>query len=226
VEDYLTDRERVDWLRGWLKENLPWMLAGLAIAGAGIVGFRQFQAWQVRQGGAASQKYNAGLDALSRADRDGALRIDNELKSSYSHGPYADLLDFAIARYDVETGKLDEGARRLELLESSAGDTEMRVVARLRLARVQRAQGKLDAALATLAGVPAGSGSAAFTEVRGDVLADKGDRAGARKAWQEALETKVPGMVNRELLELKVAALGAPTAAAAAPAAAPAGGTQ
>ena len=208
MEDYLTDRERVDWLRATVKEYLPWVLAGLAVAVAVLVGIRQFQAWQLRQGVASSQKYSTGLDALSRADRDTAIRISNELKSSYGHGPYADLMEFAIARYDVETNQLDDGARRLEALEKGAADQEMRVVARLRLARVERAAGKLDAALATLAGVPAGIGSAAFLEVKGDVLADKGDRAGALAAWHEALDSKVPGIVNRELVELKIAALG------------------
>jgi predicted negative regulator of RcsB-dependent stress response len=226
VDDYLTERERIDWLRARVKEHAPWALAGIAIALILLFGWRQFQGWQERKGVEASQRYSLVLDALSRSDRDGATRIAGELRSNYSRTPYGDLAEFALARFDAESGKLGDADRRLDMLMREAHDADLRVVARLRLARVQRAEGKLDAALATLGGVPSATGGPAYADVRGDVLADKGDRAGAIAAWQEALSTKVQGVIDRDLVSLKIASLGGKPPAPAPSATAPSPGGQ
>ena len=224
MEDYLSEREQIESLRGAAKENAPWALAAVLIAGAMILGWQQYQGWRQRQSVTASQKYTATLEALSRADKTSAAKIIDELKSDYARTPYADLATLALVRFEVATNDLADAAKRLEDVMQTARDPELRVVARLRLARVQRAQAKPDLALATLAGVPEKDSTAAFTEVKGDALADTGDKAGALAAWREALDAKMPGLVNRELLELKIASLGAlPVAAPAPPATAPKG---
>jgi predicted negative regulator of RcsB-dependent stress response len=80
---------------------------------------------------------------------------------------------------------------------------------------VQRAAHQYDAALATLAKAPTGEAAAPFLDVRGDVLLDKGDKAGALAAWRDALSVKTPGLINRELVELKANALSVASAASA-----------
>ena len=222
MEDYLSEREQIESLRGAARENAPWAVAAVLIAGAIILGWQQYQGWRQRQSVTASQKYTATLEALSRADKTGAAKIVDELHADYARTPYADLATLALVRFDVATNELADAAKRLENVMQTARDPELRVVARLRLARVQRAQAKPDLALSTLAGVDPKDSTAAFTEVRGDALADKGDKAGALAAWREALDAKMPGLVNRELVELKIASLGsvaAVTPAAVTPAA-------
>jgi predicted negative regulator of RcsB-dependent stress response len=218
VEEYLSERQQIDWLRATLKENTPWALASVAITIGLFVGYQQWQGYRERQSATASQKYETALDALARGDSDGAARVVKELRDSYGRTPYSDLAALALARLDVETGKLADAAGLLETVMNKTPDEDLATVARLRLARVQRADGKADAALATLAAAPAGTTSPAFADIRGDVLLDKGDRAGALAAWKEALASKSPGG-NRELIELKIAALESPAPPAPAPAA-------
>ncbi|HUO78580.1 MAG TPA: tetratricopeptide repeat protein [Steroidobacteraceae bacterium] len=217
MEEYLSERQQIDWLRATLRENAPWALASVLITVGLFVGYQQWKAWGLRQADAADQKYEATLNALARGDADGAGRIVKELRESYARTPYADLAALALARFHVEGGRLGDAAALLEAVLKQTRDAELATVVRLRLARVQRADGKTDAALATLAGAPAGSASPAYADVRGDLLLDKGDKAGALAAWREALAAKSAG-VNRELIELKIAALE--------PAAAPAGAGQ
>ena len=213
MEEYLSERQQIDWLRSTLKENAPWALASVVITLGLIVGYQQWQGWRERQSATASQKYEAVLDALARGDADGALRVVKELQESYARTPYSDLAALALARFDVEGNKLGEAAGLLEDVVKQTRDEDLAAVARLRLARVQRADGKADAALATLAGAPAATASPAYADVRGDVLLDKGDKAGALAAWREALAAKTQG-VDRELVELKIAALEPPPPAA------------
>jgi predicted negative regulator of RcsB-dependent stress response len=224
VEDYLSEREQIDQVRRWIRENAPWAIAGVLLGVGLLVGWQQFGRWKENQSVAAAQKYTQTLDALSRNDKDAAAKLVQQLRDDYRKTPYADMAELALARFYVEDGKLPEAAKSLEAVMNATTDEELKLVARLRLARVQRAQGNADAALATLNAVQGGGYAPAFAEVRGDVLFDKGDRAGALAAYREAQKSKVPGLVDEESLKLKIDELGgadAPaTVAATAPAAA------
>ena len=217
MDDNLSERQQVEQLRDLVKQNAPWAVGGILIGVLGLLGWQQWHSWLDRQAFTASQKYQATLEALSRNDGDGAVRLTKELRDDYSRTPYADLAALALARFDVEAAKLPDAARYLAEVAQKAQDPELKTVARLRLARVERAEGKPDQALATLAQSPPGAAAAAFADVRGDLLLDKGDKAAAIAAWREALAAKTPGIVNSELIELKLAALGAEPAAAATP---------
>jgi predicted negative regulator of RcsB-dependent stress response len=216
VEDYLSEREQIDVVRRWLRENAPWAIAGVLLGVGVLVGWQQWQGWQGRQSLAASEKYTQTLEALSRADRDAANRLLDQLKGDYARTPYPDLAQLAVARFYVDNGSLSVAEGYLNDVMTHSKDEEMRLVARLRLARVQRAENKPDAALATLNGAAPGGFAPAFAEVKGDVLADKGDRAGALAAYREAAGAKTPGLVDAALLNLKIDALGGETPAAVA----------
>lgn len=221
MDEYLSERQQIDQMRGWVKDNAPWAIAGILIGLGALLGWQQWQNWQQRQSVTASDKYTATLEALSKSDVAGAMRTIKELRADYARTPYADLASLALARYEVEAGKLGDAQRDLGEVAQATRDPELKNIVLLRLARVQLADGKPDLALATLASAAPGPGAAPFADVRGDALLAKGDKPGALAAWREALASKVPGLVNAELIELKVAALGAPATAPAAPAPAP-----
>jgi Flp pilus assembly protein TadD len=110
------------------------------------------------------------------------------------------------------------GARvdRVETLPAQAlgGSPGLRTVARIRLARVQLAQGRYDDALATLDKVVAPSVEARVLELKGDVKLAQGDRAGALEQWQRAdasvsADPASAGQLDTELLRLKIDELGA-----------------
>jgi predicted negative regulator of RcsB-dependent stress response len=208
VDEYLSEREQVDRVRRWFKENAPWAIAGILLGVGLLVGWQQYQGWRERQSLSASEKYDQTIEALARGDRDAADKLARQLKADYERTPYADMAELALARFYVEDGKLADAVRYLEDVMNTSQDAELQLVARLRLARVQRALGNAEAALATLNGATPGGFAPAFAEVRGDVLLDRGDRAGALAAYREAAGAKAAGLVDAELLQLKIDSLG------------------
>jgi predicted negative regulator of RcsB-dependent stress response len=222
VEDYLSERQQIDEVRGWLKENAPWAVAGILIGVGALFGWQQFQAWRERQSLEGGERYSQTLEALARNDRDAATRLTSQLQQDYARTPYADLAALALARFHVDAGRFADAEKYLESVMQGSRDDELRLVARLRLARVLRADGKPDLALATLAAASPGAAAAAFAEVRGDVLLDKGDRSGALAAFKEALAASTSGIVDKDLLQLKIASISGAAPAAAAGAAVPA----
>jgi len=112
------------------------------------------------------------------------------------------------ARYQVESNELDKAAASLKSVMDTAKDEEIRMIARLRLARVQSALGKYDDALATLKVESPGDFSTRLADARGDVLLAKGDRAGALREYLAARSGENRGRVDEELLDLKIRDLG------------------
>jgi predicted negative regulator of RcsB-dependent stress response len=217
VDEYLSEREQAEQLRHWLRENWIWLVAGVALTLGGFYGWRWWEARQFGRSAEAEARFTAMVDALAANQREEGLRIAGELTGEYADTPYADQATLVLARLDVEGGDLPKARERLAQVMESAGDPELRLVARLRLARVQLAEGQHDAALATLDGAAAASVEARVLELRGDALLAKGDRAGALAAYRQAQSTAVgegraAALVDPELLGLKIDELATATA--------------
>ena len=202
--------EAEQWQRAkdWVKVNGLWIVAGIAIGAAGLGGWRWYFERKTTQAEAASARYEEVVDAFARSDRTRAMTIVEDINRQYQWTPYAALATLLAARSQVETNELDKAAASLKSVMDSAADQEIRVIARMRLARVQAAQGKYDEALATLKVDKPGEFATRFAEVRGDVLLAKGDRAGALREYLAARAGENKGRVDVDLLDLKIRDLG------------------
>lgn len=230
MED-LSDIEREEQLRRWWSENWLWIFGGVALGLGALAGWQYWQKSRFAAAESDESSYMAVIESLSKNDKDAAAKTASDLRALHPKSPYADQSDLAIARADVGQQQLDDAAGRLRKVADSSRDPQLRLIAQSRLARVLAEQGKYDDALNLLDPTQAGSFAPVFHEVRGDVLAAKGDPAGARKEYDAALAaagTEDDPTLDRAYVELKRDALPVATAAvAAAPAAAapPAGKT-
>jgi predicted negative regulator of RcsB-dependent stress response len=203
VEDYLDEREQWQRVLAWLREQGPWLLAGIALAAVGISGVRWWQQHQDARAVAAGTRYEQVIDAYSRNDLAGGERLTDELVRDFGGSVYADQAELATARINVETNEAAKAAARLEHVMTHTKDPELALMARLRLARVQIEQNKPDEALQTLSAVDAGAFAPRYAEVRGDALLAKGDRSGALQEYRTARATG-GGELDTDLLDLKI----------------------
>jgi len=214
VSDYLSEKEQWEQIRAWLRDNGPWVIAGVAVAVAGIGAWRWWQAHLDARGVQAGSLYTQMITALEHGDRSEAFVRLGELERDYASSPYADQGKMLAARVFVEEKEFDKAAHELTGVMDSK-DRALSLVARMRLARVEIAQGKPDQALATLGAAEPGAFAARYHAVRGDAYYAKGDKAAALKEYRSAQGGVDSG--DSALLDLKIADL-----AADAPAAAPA----
>lgn len=204
----LNDEEQLEQVKGWFRENGLWIVAGIVIGVGALGGWRWYEQRQVVRAETAAERYDAMLDAFTRNDRTRGLTLVDELNREYASTPYAALATLVAARVHVEANELDKAAAGLRTVAEKADDDEMRMVARLRLARVLSAQGKHDEALAALKIEKAGEFGPRVAEIRGDVLLAKGDRDGALREYQAARVAARNGVVDLDLLDLKIRDLG------------------
>jgi predicted negative regulator of RcsB-dependent stress response len=206
VEEYLNDKEQWQQVLAWLREQGPWILGGVAIALAVFGGWHFWQNRIQQRDLAAATRYQQVMDAFERHDIGGGVQLADGLVKAFPGTAYADQANLAVARIQVESRQLDQAAARLQQVLSATRDAELALIARLRLARVQLAQGNADDALKTLDAAKPGAFAARYAEVRGDALLAKGDRAGALKAYREA-RGGAASTLDSGLLDLKIGEL-------------------
>ena len=186
MEEYMNEQEQWDWLRSRAREYGPWIVAGVALAAAGLWGWKWWQARQEENLLKAAGQYEQVIAAFGKNDVATTSRLADQLQQEHPGTGYAEQAQLATAGLQVENNQLAAALERLQKVMTSTRDAELALTVRLRIARLQLEQNKADDALATLAAATPGGFAARFAEVRGDALLSKGDRAGALKAYQEA----------------------------------------
>ena len=211
MDDYLSEKEQIDTLKQRVREYGPYALAGVVVAVGGLYGWQYYQSSQAHQGLEAAAKVEAIAAQLGGGDATGAAKAADALRDGYGRTPYADAADLMVARSLVEAEDFLGAMARVENVIRTTADEEMKAVAMLRKARLQRAMGKPDDGLKTVNAAleggkvgELGAFAARFLEVKGDLLGDKGDVKGAAAAWQEALAKDKDGVLAREVVELKL----------------------
>lgn len=213
MEDYLSEKEQWEWVKAQVRANAPAVVLAVALVFAAYAGWHWWQqhmdAGRLQAGG----RYMQMVQALERNDRSQAMVLLGELERENAGSPYVDQAKLLAARVYVEDGALDKAAAELDDVAAHSKDRELAVLARLRLARVQIAQGKPDAALETLKGTDGGAFGARYHEVRGDAFYAKGDKVAALSEYRSAQGTAIGG--STPLLDLKIADLAADAPASA-----------
>jgi predicted negative regulator of RcsB-dependent stress response len=217
VDEYLSESEQLEQVKAWLRANVPWILAGIAVGGLAIGGWRWWQAHNDKLDLQAGAAYEQVLEAFNAGDKARGLALVDSLERDHPGSPYTDQANLAAARVLVETNELERAAQRLGNVERESHDPELAMIAKLRLARVQVALGKPDAALATLGALPSGAFASRYHEVRGDAYYAKGDKAAALDEYRAARLAAGPTLAENDVLNLKINDLtGAASAAGAA----------
>lgn len=203
MDEFLSESEQWERVKGWLKQNIPWLLAGVAIAAVGVLGWRWWQAREERQLLVAAASYDTLVKAFDKGDLAVVTAQADALAKDHPGTGYADQAQLAVARLLADTSQPAQAVTRLQQLLTTTDDPELALIARLRVARIQIDQKQPDAALATLAAAEPGAFAPRFAETRGDALLAKGDRDGALKAYREA-QAAGTAVVDVDLLTLKI----------------------
>jgi predicted negative regulator of RcsB-dependent stress response len=213
TEDLLTDDEQLEHVKRLTAEYGPWILGALVLGSAFVFGMRYYESRRDAIALHAAAQFDAMTSALQHNDPSRTRQLADGLIKDYPGSPYADQAKLVLARLYVTEGQDANAIAPLTEVMSGSKDTELRHIARLRLARVLIDQGKPDDALNMLADPP-GAFAAPYHEVRGDAFVAKKDSSRALKEYQAALSEGAANNAPSNLLELKIEDLGVTASAA------------
>ncbi|MGH8496746.1 MAG: YfgM family protein [Gammaproteobacteria bacterium] len=208
MDEFLSEKEQVEVLRRWWSENGRWIIGGLVVGAAVLFGWRAWNHHLATQAEAASTIYGELLTAVDAGKLDEAASLREDLARDFARTPYTTLSGLALARLHAEAGEAEAAAQALTDVLAATDDEELKHIARLRLARVRLQQDQPDAAAEALTGAKEGRFAPLYAHVRGDIFVAESNLAAARDAYRKALAGGEPGVVDRNLVQMKLDALG------------------
>lgn len=204
----MDDLEQSERVREWLRTNGSAITTGLVIGLAGIVGWQWWQHSQQQHRLDAANTFQAMQRAVDGGDTAQFEQLAGELGDNFAKTPYGTLALLQLADEKVGQGDLEAATQALEQATRVAQNPALTGLAQLRLARLQLAAAQPQAALDTLARLPADDFSGLAAELRGDALMALQRQDEAEAAYEDALSKLETGAPNRTIVQMKLADLG------------------
>ncbi len=204
----LEEQEQLDAIKAWWNQYGNLIVVAVVAVAVGVAGYQGWRYYRNSQSIGAATLYGQ-LDQAARAnDAKRVKDISAQIVDRYGSTVYGGLAALAAAKAAFTTGDLEAAEKQLRWAAEHAKEKEQRDIARLRLAGVLLDRKKPDEALKMLDEKPADGYTALYADLRGDILAAQGKRADAAAAYRTALEKSEQGSAYRQVVEIKLDALG------------------
>ncbi|MBB1201877.1 hypothetical protein EGM70_16475 [Enterobacteriaceae bacterium 89] len=201
MEVYSNENEQVDALKNFFAENGKALAVGVILGIGALVGWRYWGSHQESTAREASQAYESAMTTLKAGQPDtyaAAEKFAADEKNTY--GAFAAL---ELAQQFVDAGQMDKAEKQLQLGLAAATDDNLKSVINVRLARVQLQLKQPDAALKTLENVKGEGWTGIVADLRGEILLSKGDKQGARAAWEAGAKSDASPALS-EMMRMKM----------------------
>lgn len=188
----------------------------LIIALGGYAAYNFWNSHQRSQSGEASGLYDEVVNAAQAGDNAKVQRAAGDVENKFGRTAYGQMAALTAAKAAFDANDLKTAKAQLQWAIDHGND-EYKAVAQLRLSGVLLDEKAYDAALAQLNGSFPAQFAAEVSDRKGDVLVAQNKLAEARAAYQAALDKMEKNHPGRQIVQVKLDAIGgAPAGSAAA----------
>ncbi len=210
----LEEQEQIATLKAWWNQygNLvTWVVTAALLAFAGWSGWKYYQRDQASK---AAMLYEEIVKATEAKDQAKVARAAGDIEDKFGGTPYAQMGALTAAKSAFEANDIKAAKTHLQWVIDHGRSDEFRAIARIRIAGVLLDEKAYDEGLKALDWEFPEQFAALVADRKGDLLYAQNKPEEARKAFQTALEKTEIKNPARQLIQLKLDALGGkPTAA-------------
>jgi len=210
------EQEQLATLKAWWNQFgniITWLLIiGLA-AYAGWTGWNYYQRSQTAQAG---QLYEELQKAVAAKDNGKIQRATTDMTAKFGGTPYAQMAALAAAKAAFDANDLKTAKAQLQWVVDNGKSDEYKAIAKIRLAGILLDEKAYDEGLKLLAGEFPAQFAGLAADRKGDILVAQSKIEDARAAYKTALDKTDEKNPARQLIQLKLDALGGEPAKAAA----------
>ena len=167
MED-LTEKEQLEKFREWWKEFGNFVIGGIVLGIAIMVGIHQWKSRTIENQIAASAQFEALMNDVEDGDLEAAESVAGAMYDDHGSSIYAAQTRLAMARLYMDKGRDEDAAETLRGMLDSNEDSEIQRVGRLRLAKVLLYQNKPADIIELLQGITDSEFLPRYSELLGD----------------------------------------------------------
>lgn len=198
MEIYENENDQVDAIKRFFAENGKALAVGVILGVGALLGWRYWTSHQTESARSASLAYQNAVTAGKPDSISAAEKFATENKNTYGA-----LASMELAQQFVDQNELEKAAAQLQQGLAATSDENLKAVINLRLARVQVQLKQADTALKTLDTVKGEGWAAIVADLRGEALLSKGDKQGARSAWEAGVKSDASPALS-EMMQMKI----------------------
>jgi predicted negative regulator of RcsB-dependent stress response len=205
VDDLLSEKEQIEQIRSWWSEYGGYVIGGLGLGIAILVGYNYYQNSKLQEELAGSAMYETLTGHVVDGEVDEAEQVADALATEYGGTSYAVQAKLALARMYMEKNRDQDAVDVLREVLDSDADTALKHVARTRLARILIYQGDAQGVVDLLEGQESEAFAAMWNELLGDAYRELGRIGDAEAAYQRVmLDPMAQATVDQRLVQWKL----------------------
>lgn len=205
---YQTEEEQLASIKQWWESNGKFVIIGLIVVIASVIGTRTWQNFELSGLTKASAQFDLMMRELEAGKLDTVVQRGGDIEKSSPDLQYAVLAAMVVAKVEVEKGNNDAALERLNWAMQQASSDKMKHIIRIRLAKVLLAQNELAQALTHASFAEPGVFRSQYDIVKGDIYVKKGEIESAKAAYTLALADSNLGAQLKGFVQMKLDDLG------------------
>jgi predicted negative regulator of RcsB-dependent stress response len=205
----LEEQEQLAALKGWWRDHGNLVLGLITAAALAFAGWQGWNWYQRSQAHQAVALFETLAKAVETGDAKAVRDAGGALAENHPRTLYAAMSALVVARFQHDRGDAKGAKAQLQWVVERSVASDLRDVARLRLAALLLDERAYDEGLKALEAAPGAAFAAQFALAKGDLLAAKGQAAEAKAAYRQALDkADAKNAEFRAGVELRLDALG------------------
>ncbi|MFL9923482.1 tetratricopeptide repeat protein [Herbaspirillum lusitanum] len=204
----LEEQEQLDSIKAWWGKYGSLVTWVLIIALAGYAAWTGWNTYQSRQSAQASMLYEELQKSMETRDNAKVQRMASDIQDKFGGTAYAEMSALVAAKAAFEANDTDNAKKQLQWVIDHGRGAEYKAIAAVRLSGVLLDAKAYDEALKVLSADYPVQFAGTIADRKGDILLAQGKRDDARAAYQLALEKTEEKDPGRQLIQLKLDAIG------------------
>jgi predicted negative regulator of RcsB-dependent stress response len=209
------EQEQLATLKSWWQKYGNLVTWILIIALAAYAGWTAWISYQNRQAAQAAQLYQELQNAITAQDKEKTQRIAADTESKFAGTAYAQMAALTAAKFAYEVKDVQAAKSQLRWIVEHGKSEDYKSIAKVRLAGLLMDEKAYDEGLKLLSGSFPAQFAAMVDDRKGDILVAQNKLDDARAAYRAALDKTVDRSPGRQLIQIKLDAIGDAAAKAA-----------
>jgi len=205
VDEFLSEKEQIQYIREWWQENRSYILTALIIVIGGVTGNNAWKSSVTEKQLSASSLYESLVVEISENNLEAGEMIADQISEDYSDTVYYEKAKLAMAYFYMSQSRDEDAANSLRNILSKSSDSELSLIAEMRLAKIMLYQKKYQEVIDMLKGNIGHAFETKYSELLGDAYFGLEEFDKAEFAYMAALKnTNQAQIVDASLIQMKI----------------------